>query len=98
MQIRTIWDKFQTYGTDLAVNEYKSDIGVNLNGGVLPSLEIIDPIPAFERGLYFNGYSAVMTFNFLNLGTEFNFGYWLKPYHFDGLFTIFSFDSSGVEL
>ena len=35
-----------------------------------------------------------MTFEGLNLGTEFNIGYWCKPFHFDGLFTIFAIDPS----
>ena len=92
MEIKTVWDKFLTYDTEYAINEYKAHIGVNLNGGVGAWSEIIDPIPASQRGLYFNGYSAVMTFNFLNLGTEFNFGYWVKPFYFEGLFTVFGLD------
>ena len=91
---RTIWDKFLTYGTSDALNEFKGNIGVKLRGSLADYAEITDPIPAYQRGLYFNGYSAFMTFEGLNLGTEFNIGYWCKPFHFDGLFTIFAIDPS----
>ena len=86
---RTIWDKFEAYMTDHMINEFKYNIGVNLIGGAQESYEIVDPVPAFQRGLYYNGYSAVSTFQGLNLGTDFNIGFWLKPFHFDALFSVF---------
>ena len=86
--IRVKYDKFAAYGTDHMINEYKPTIGAELIGGISTSYEIIDPVPAFERGLYYNGYSATSTFQGLNLGTEFNIGFWLKPFYFDGLFSV----------
>ena len=75
--------------TDHDVNEYKPNIGVQLVGGAMISYEIIDPVPAFARGLYYNGYSSASTFNGLNLGTDFNVGFWLKPFYFDALLSVF---------
>ena len=63
-------------------NEEKTDIGVNLIGGELEEWEWADPIPAYQRGLFFTGYSSWMTFQGLNLGTDFTIGAWVKPYDF----------------
>ena len=90
--IRTVWDKFLTYGQSNAKNEFKPEIGVTLKAGMADYDEYTDPIPAYQRGLYFNGYSTFMTFEGINLGTEFNFGYWCKPFYFNGLFTVFAID------
>ena len=86
-----LWSKFtaEDYLRGGPINEEKTDIGVNLIGGDSELAELSDPIPAYQRGLYFTGYSSWMTFENLNLGTDFTIGAWVKAYDFRAFYEIY---------
>jgi len=85
-----LWQKFWTpEGTNYAdINQ--SVRGIDSIGGVEEGWDYLDPYPAYQRGLYFTGYSSFLQFHNMNLGTDFTFGAWFKPFLFDSVFAVYT--------